>query len=261
MVRKTDETAKKALTSVVKILEFDNFSKTFNGREVVKNLSFTVQQGRIVGLLGKNGAGKSTSLRGALGLIQPTSGHARILGGSFAELGLQARRIGVSIEGVGQTPDATVARDLRVCTQLLGLPASRADDVLDVTGLDHARNLPVRKLSTGMRQRHSLAVAMLADPDVLILDEPTNGLDPEGIHWLRTFLRKRAEEGSTVLLSSHMLAEVEQTVDDVVILQQTLRYSGSLHDLTAGGRRRLEECFFELVPPTDASLPEAAKNA
>lgn len=246
---------------MVKILEFENFSKTFKGREVVKNLSFSVQQGRIVGLLGKNGAGKSTSLRAALGLIQPTSGHARILGGSFAELGTQARRVGVSIEGVGHTPDATVARDLRVCTRLLGLPASRCDDVLGMTGLEHARNLPVKKLSTGMRQRHSLAVAMLANPDVLILDEPTNGLDPEGIHWLRTFLRSRADEGSTVLLSSHMLAEVEQTVDDVVILQQTLRYSGSLHDLTGGGLRRLEECFFELVPPTDTSLPEAVQNA
>lgn len=243
------------------IIEFDNFSKTFNGKTVVQNLSFAVEQGRIVGLLGKNGAGKSTSLRGALGLLAPTTGSARIFGRLFSDLGSRSREIGVSIEGVGYTPDATVLRDLRVWTRLLGLPASRAEEVLELVDLEHSRNKPLKKLSTGMRQRHSLAVATLAKPKVLILDEPTNGLDPEGIHWLRTFLRQQANKGTTILLSSHMLAEVEQTVDDVVILQQSLRYAGSLHDLTSGGLRRLEECFFDLVPRTETRHTEAAGNA
>lgn len=243
------------------IIEFDKFSKTFNGRTVVQDLSFSVKQGRIVGLLGKNVAGKSTSLRGALGLLAPTTGSVRIFGQKFSELGCRSRQIGVSIEGVGYTPDATVGRDLRVCTRLLGLPASRGEEVMQLVGLENSGNKLVKKLSTGMRQRHSLAVATLAQPEVLILDEPTNGLDPEGIHWLRTFIREQAKNGTTVLLSSHMLAEVEQTVDDVVILQQSLRYAGSLHDLTSGGLRRLEECFFELVAPTDAPKTKADRIA
>lgn len=242
------------------IIEFDNFSKSFGGKAVVENLSFSVEEGRIVGLLGKNGAGKSTSLRGALGLLKPTTGTARIFGRNFSELGSRSREVGVSIEGVGYTADATVIRDLHICTQLLGLPKSRASEVLDLVGLHEAHNKPVKKLSTGMKQRHSLAVAMLSKPSVLILDEPTNGLDPEGIHWLRSFLRQQSSDGTTILISSHMLAEIEQTVDDVVILQQTLRYAGSLDDLTEGGKKRLEERFFELVPRSSADQKVGANK-
>lgn len=243
------------------VLEFRNFSKIYQGRAVVDDLTFSVDEGRIVGLLGRNGAGKSTSLRGLLGLISPSSGSAEVFGRRFADLGPESRNVGVSIEGIASTPDATVRRDLAVWTGLLGLPKRRISEVIELVGLEDAAGRVVKKLSTGMRQRHALAVAMLADPRVLILDEPTNGLDPDGIRWLRTFLRNRAADGTTVLLSSHMLAEVEQTVDDVVILQQSLRFAGTLSELTGNGERRLEECFFDLVPPAGNTTTEVRTHA
>ncbi len=151
------------------------------------------------------------------------------------------------MDGVNSFPTVRGHRDLRIWARMLGLPDSRVDEVLELVGLDGRSNRRVKDYSTGMRQRHALACALLADPEFLILDEPVNGLDPDGIRWLRGFLRSLADEGRTILISSHLLSEVEQTVDDVVIIQRTLRYAGPLKDLVRESGDRLEERFFELI--------------
>ncbi|MEV6378827.1 ATP-binding cassette domain-containing protein [Streptomyces sp. NPDC051773] len=229
------------------VARFDGVTKVFGGSAVVENVSFDVRPGRIVGLLGRNGAGKTTSLRMLLGLTRPTSGRTAVFGMPYAELPHAERRVGVSMDGIGALPGVTGRRDLSIWARMLRLPASRVDEVLEQTGLTEAADKKIKGYSTGMRQRHALAAALLADPELLVLDEPANGLDPDGIRWLRTFLRSLADEGRTILVSSHLLAEVEQTVDDVVILQRTLRYSGQLADLTADGTESLEDRFFELA--------------
>ncbi|WP_420122688.1 ABC transporter ATP-binding protein [Nakamurella sp.] len=231
------------------VIRFAAVSKRFGDVAAVDDVSFEVSPGRIVGLLGRNGAGKTTCLRMLLGLSRPTSGAATVFGVPYGDLPGAARRIGVSMDGIGPLPGVRVARDLRVWADALGLGRRRVATVLDQVGLADAAGRRVKDLSTGMKQRHALAVALLADPEVLILDEPANGLDPDGIRWLRGLLRELADRGRTVLMSSHLLSEIEQTVDDVVIIQRTLRYVGPLRDLTAGGGSRLEDRFFDLVGP------------
>ncbi|MFK4070829.1 ABC transporter ATP-binding protein [Streptomyces sp. NPDC029674] len=233
-------------------------TKNFGQVTAVQDVTFTVSPGRIVGLLGRNGAGKTTTLRMLLGLTAATAGRATVFGHHYAELPHAAHRIGVSMDGIGTLPGLSGRRDLRIWARMLGLPAHRADEVLEQVGLGDRADHKANGYSTGMKQRHALASALLADPELLILDEPANGLDPDGIRWLRTFLRSLAEEGRTVLISSHLLAEVEQTVDDVVVIQRSLRYSGSLHDLTCGGEIRLEDRFFELV---DVATTEESAHA
>lgn len=233
-------------------------TKSFGQVTAVRDVTFEVRPGRIVGLLGRNGAGKTTTLRMLLGLTAPTAGEATVFGHRYAELPHAAHRVGVSMDGIGALPGLSGRRDLRIWARMLGLPARRADEVLERVGLGDRADRKINGYSTGMKQRHALASALLADPELLILDEPANGLDPDGIRWLRTFLRSLADEGRTVLVSSHLLAEVEQTVDDVVVIQRSLRYSGSLHDLTRGGEVRLEDRFFELV---DAATTEEAVHA
>jgi ABC-2 type transport system ATP-binding protein len=231
------------------VIEFDSVSKHFGDTIAVQDVSFTVQPGRVVGLLGRNGAGKTTSLRMLLGLARPTAGAATFFGQTYDQLPHAARRIGVSMEGIGPVTGVSARRDLLIWATALGLGRGRVDTVLDQVGLADAAGRKIKDFSTGMKQRHALAVALLADPEVLILDEPANGLDPDGIRWLRDILRSLATEGRTVLMSSHLLSEIEQTVDDVVVIQETLRYAGTLDDLTGGGRDRLEDKFFELVGP------------
>lgn len=231
------------------IIEFHSVSKHFGDTVAVRDVSFEVGSGRIVGLLGRNGAGKTTSLRMLLGLARPTSGTATFFGQTYERLPNAARRIGVSMEGIGPVSGVSSRRDLRIWATALGLGRGRVDTVLDQVGLADAAGRRIKDFSTGMKQRHALAVALLADPEVLILDEPANGLDPDGIRWLRDILRQLAGEGRTVLMSSHLLSEIEQTVDDVVVIQETLRYAGTLDDLTGHGEARLEEKFFELVGP------------
>lgn len=228
-------------------IEFRSLTKEFGAVRAVEELSFQVRPGRVTGLLGRNGAGKTTSLRVLLGLARPTSGSATVFGRPYQELPRAAHRVGVSMDGLGWTPGATGRRELRIWAGTLGLPASRVEQVLDRVGLTDSADRKVKGYSTGMRQRLALATALLADPELLVLDEPANGLDPDGIRWLRTTLRSLAEEGRTVLLSSHLLAEVEQTVDDVVVLQQTLRYAGPLSELIPRQDDRLEDRFFDLV--------------
>ncbi len=233
--------------SEVPVIEFHGVSKRFGPVSAVEDLSFTVRPGRVVGLLGRNGAGKTTSLRMLLGLTRPTAGSATVLGHAYGDLPHAARRVGVSMDAIGPTPGTTGRRDLLVWARTLGLPTARVDEVLDLVDLTDSADRKVKGYSTGMKQRLSLATALLADPELLVLDEPVNGLDPDGIRWLRGLLRSLAAEGRTVLLSSHLLAEVEQTVDDVVILQCTLRYAGELSALTSSGTERLEDRFFELA--------------
>ncbi|MPZ85263.1 MAG: ATP-binding cassette domain-containing protein [Actinophytocola sp.] len=200
--------------------------------KAVDNLSFSVPAGTITGFLGPNGAGKTTTLRCLLGLIGPTSGAATIGGRAYVDLSHPSATVGAMLEASSFHPARSGRNHLRVYCVVNGFPDRRADEVLDVVGLAKAAGQKVRGYSMGMRQRLGLAAALLGDPKVLILDEPANGLDPEGIAWLRRFLRRMAEEGRTVLVSSHVLSEVEQTVDNVVIINRgTLVRQGSIAEL------------------------------
>jgi ABC-2 type transport system ATP-binding protein len=208
-------------------------TKTFGIVKAVDNLSFTVDTGTITGFLGPNGAGKTTTLRCVLGLVTPTSGTSTIGGQSYAQLHVPPKKIGALLEASSFHPARTARNHLRVYCQASGIPTKRADEVLELVGLTEAANRKVKGFSMGMRQRLGLAGALLGDPKVLILDEPANGLDPEGIVWLRQLLRHLASEGRTILVSSHVLSEVEQTVDRVVIINKgTLVRQGTLDELS-----------------------------
>ena len=193
-------------------------TKQFKKVRAVDNLSFTVEPGTVTGFLGPNGAGKTTTLRMLLGLVTPTAGTATIGGLRYADLPRPLETVGAALEASSFHEGRTGRNHLRVMCAAAGLPAHRADEVLEQVGMSAAANRKVRGYSLGMRQRLGLAATLLGKPRVLILDEPANGLDPEGIRWLRGFLRDLANQGSTILVSSHLLAEVEQTVDDVVII-------------------------------------------
>jgi ABC-2 type transport system ATP-binding protein len=219
------------MTSIV----FDALSKQFGAVRAVDRLSFEAADGRVTGFLGPNGAGKTTALRSLLGLVRPTSGRALIGGRPYREIEKPWRMVGAVLDAASANPGRTGRDHLRVTASAAGLPSGRVDDMLDRVGLTGSAGRRVGGYSTGMRQRLSLAAALLGDPGVLVLDEPANGLDPEGIAWLRSLLRGLAAEGRTVLVSSHVLSEVAQTVDQVVILAQgTLRFAGSLAALGDG---------------------------
>ena len=201
-------------------IEIHELTKRFGDVTAVDRLSFELPAGSITGFLGPNGAGKTTTLRMLLGLVTPTSGTATIDGRQYVDLDTPARRVGAVLEASSFHPGRRAIDHLGVLASASGLPPRRVVDALEQVGLTaHARRR-VGGFSLGMRQRLGLAAAMLGEPDVLILDEPTNGLDPEGVHWLRSFLRTQSNAGRTVLVSSHLLAEVAQTVDQVVILNR-----------------------------------------
>jgi ABC-2 type transport system ATP-binding protein len=217
------------------MLEVDSLTKRFGSTLAVDGLSFRAEPSRVLGFLGPNGAGKTTTLRTLLGLTIPTSGSATIEGRSYRELRDPVSVIGAVLEGPQFHPGRTGRNHLRVLATAAGLPTSRADEVLRLVELDGAGGRRVKGYSLGMRQRLSLAGALLGDPRGLVLDEPANGLDPQGIRWLRDFLRARAGEGRTVLISSHVLAEVSQTVDEVVVVSRGRRVAqGTVEELTAG---------------------------
>ncbi len=192
--------------------------KVFGAVRAVDDLSFTVAPGRVTGFLGPNGAGKTTTLRVLLGLVAATEGSATIGGRRYDEFDHPARVVGAALEASSFHPGRSARDHLRVYAPQVGVPDSRCEEVLEVVGLTEVADRRVGGFSTGMRQRLGLATTLLGDPPVLLLDEPTNGLDPQGVAWLRGFLRVLAEQGRTVLVSSHVLAEVQQSVDDVVII-------------------------------------------
>src|SRR5918999_2283 len=217
------------------MLEVDSLTKRFGATLAVDGLSFKAEPGCVLGFLGPNGAGKTTTLRTLLGLTIPTSGSATVDGRPYRELSDPVRVLGAVLEGPQFHPGRTGRNHLRVLASAAGLPTGRVDEVLRLVELDGAGGRCVKGYSLGMRQRLSLAGALLGDPRGLVLDEPANGLDPQGIRWLRDFLRARAAEGRTVLISSHVLAEVAQTVDEVVVVSRgRLIAQGTVAGLTAG---------------------------
>jgi len=216
------------------VIEVRQLIKRFGAVAAVDGLSFHVMAGTVTGFLGPNGAGKTTTLRMLLGLVRPDSGQATIWGNRYAGLGEWRRKVGVVLEASGFHPGRTVRDHLRVRCAATGIAFSRADAVLEVTGLGGLAGRRAGSLSLGERQRLGLAAALLGDPEVLILDEPGNGLDPAGVAWLRDLLRRLAGEGRTVLVSSHLLAEVAQTADQVIVIDHgRLTWSGPVSQLTA----------------------------
>ncbi len=217
------------------VVEVRDLSKRFGGVAAVNNLSFDIEAGRVTGFLGPNGAGKSTTLRALLGLVRPSSGSATFGGLRYEELDQPSTHVGAVLEDASFHPGRSGRNHLRILAITGQHPAGRVDDVLSAVGLSDAANRPVKGYSMGMRQRLAIAGALLGDPRVLILDEPTNGLDPPGIAWLRGLVREQADGGRAVLISSHVLAEVAQSVDDVVVVAGgALRAHGTL-DAVLGG--------------------------
>jgi ABC-2 type transport system ATP-binding protein len=215
----------------------EHLTKRFgSGVTAVRDLSFSAAPGKVTGFLGPNGAGKTTTLRCLLGLVAQSEGSATIDGVTYREIENPITVVGASLEASGFHPARTARNHLRMIASAAKIGDSRVSEVLETVGLSAAGDRKVGGYSLGMRQRLALGVALLGDPKVLILDEPANGLDPEGISWLRSFLRHQASQGVSVLVSSHVLSEVQQTVDDVIIIRSgSLVYQGSLHALTEGG--------------------------
>jgi ABC-2 type transport system ATP-binding protein len=227
-------------------IQIQGLVKRYGPVTAVDNLSFEVQPGTVTGFLGPNGAGKTTTLRMLLGLVTPDAGSAIINGRPYAELAEPLHQVGAVLEASFH-PGRTARAHLRIQALSAEADPSRADDVLGLVGLADAADRRVGGFSLGMRQRLGLATALLADPTLLILDEPANGLDPEGIRWLRGLLRDFAAEGGTVLISSHLLAEVAQTIDSAVIVHHgRLVVQAPVTELTAGGTD-LETAFFHLT--------------
>jgi len=222
-------------------------TKRYGDVVAVDELTFSLRRGTITGFLGPNGAGKTTTLRLLLGLAEPTAGTALVFGRRYRELDDPARRVGAVLESSNLHPGRSGRDHLRALALAADIPSSRVDDVLKLVGLDSAADRRVKTYSLGMRQRLGLAAALLGEPELLVLDEPATGLDPAGVHWLRGFLRRFAEQGRTVLVASHMLAEVAQTVDQVLIIDRgRLVASGRLDEFAARGKT-LEDAYLELT--------------
>jgi ABC-2 type transport system ATP-binding protein len=229
------------------MIEATGLSKRYGATLAVDDLSFTVPPGQVTGFLGPNGAGKTTTLRLLLGLAEPTGGKALVFGHRYRELDQPARRVGAVLESNDFDPGRSGGDHLQALAIAAQLPRSRADEVLDLVGLAANAGQRVKTYSLGMRQRLGLAAALLGEPELLILDEPMNGLDPAGVHWLRSFLRSFAEAGCGVLVSSHLLAEVAQAVDRVLIIDHgRLVAAARLDELTTGGQS-LEEVYLGLT--------------
>jgi ABC-2 type transport system ATP-binding protein len=216
-------------------IEIRGMSKRFGKVEAVRDLSFEVEAGRVTGFLGPNGAGKSTTLRMLLGLVHPNSGRGTFGGRPYEELRHPSAQVGVVLEEASFHPGRSGRNHLRVLAAAGNHPDGRVDEVLEAVGLTGAANRRAKGYSMGMRQRLAIAAALLGDPEVLILDEPANGLDPPGIRWMRDLLRAEAARGRAVLVSSHLLSEVAQAADDVVVIAGgVLRASGPLEGVLGG---------------------------
>ncbi|MGZ4412548.1 MAG: ABC transporter ATP-binding protein [Gaiellaceae bacterium] len=224
-----------------------SLSKRYGEIAAVDDVTFSLGPGTVTGFLGPNGAGKTTTLRLLLGVAEPTAGEALVFGRRYRELEQPIRRVGAVLESTDFHPSRSGRDHLRALVLAAGVPLGRVEEVLELVELGDAASRRVRTYSLGMRQRLGVAAAILGDPELLILDEPANGLDPAGVRWLRTFLRTLAAEGRTVLVSSHLLAEVAQTVDQVVIIDRgRLLASGRLKELMPHGQT-LEDIYLELT--------------
>ncbi len=230
-------------------ITLDRVTKRFGPVTAVDDLSFTLEPGSITGFVGANGAGKSTALRILLGLTQPSSGLATIDDRRYDRIPMPARTVGALTDPNVFHPGRTGRNALRVLARVSRIPDQRVDDVLGIVGLSDAAGRRVGGYSMGMRQRLALGAALLGDPATLVLDEPANGLDPMGIHWLRSLLRGFADEGRTVLVSSHQLAELDQTVNDVIVIDHgRLVARGCTPQLMREhGSASLEELFLQLI--------------
>jgi ABC-2 type transport system ATP-binding protein len=222
-------------------------TKLYGDVLAVDGVSFALEPGTITGFLGPNGAGKTTTLRLLLGLARPTAGEALVFGRRYQELEHPARRVGAVLESGDFDPGRSGRNHLRALALATGIPNARVEELLELVELHRAANRLVKTYSLGMRQRLGLAGALLGDPDLLVLDEPANGLDPAGVHWLRGFLRQFAAKGRTVLISSHVLAEVAQTVDQVMIIDRGRLTATVRLDQLPDGARSLEALYLELT--------------
>jgi ABC-2 type transport system ATP-binding protein len=239
-------------------VEVRDLSKRFGHVEAVKHLSFDIQAGRVTGFLGPNGAGKSTTLRALLGLIHPTGGTARFDGQRYEDLEHPSATVGAVLEDASFHPGRSARNHLRVLATTGRHPAGRVEQVLADVGLTDAADRRVKGYSMGMRQRLAIAAALLGDPEVLILDEPTNGLDPPGIAWMRGMVREQAGRGRAVLISSHLLAEVAQSVDDVIVISRgELRAQGPLEQVLGGTGGPVTEVIAEDPPALAGALRSA----
>ena len=233
------------------VVECRGAIKRYGEVVAVAEISFSLKRGTVTGFLGPNGAGKTTTLRMLLGLAEPTAGEALVFGRRYRELEQPIRRVGAVLESTDYHPRRSGRNHLRALALAADLPLERVEEVLELVELRKAASRPVRTYSLGMRQRLGVAAALLGDPELLILDEPANGLDPAGVRWLRTFLQGLAAEGRTVLVSSHILAEVAQTVDQVLIIDHgRLLAQGTLDELTRNGQT-LEDVYLQLTEETD----------
>ncbi|MEZ5085690.1 MAG: ATP-binding cassette domain-containing protein [Tessaracoccus sp.] len=229
------------------MIEIIGVTKKYGPKTAVDDVSFTARPGRVTGFLGPNGAGKSSTLRILLGLDRPTSGEALIDGKPYATLQEPLRTVGAMIDGASAVPERRGIDHLKWIAQSNRIPNRRIGEVLETVGLTDAARVRVKKYSLGMKQRLGLAAALLGEPRILVLDEPVNGLDPEGIRTVRTFLRRYADQGNTVLLSSHLMSETAETVDDIVIINKArIIATGTLDEIT-DGHTNLEEAFFALT--------------
>jgi ABC-2 type transport system ATP-binding protein len=229
------------------VIEIKGLSKHYRNNRAVDGITFTAEPGRVTGFLGPNGAGKSSTLRILLGLDAATSGQALIGGRRYRDLRHPLRTVGALLDDAGPVPERRAIDHLSWIAQSNRISRERVREVLDLVGLGEAAKQRVKKYSLGMKQRLGIAAALLGEPEVLILDEPVNGLDPDGIRWVRTFLREYAAGGRTVLLSSHLMTEMAGTADAVVIINRGRVVSqGSLAEVTAG-HASLESAFFALT--------------
>jgi ABC-2 type transport system ATP-binding protein len=224
-----------------------SLTKRYGELAAVDDVTFSLQSGTVTGFLGPNGAGKTTTLRLLLGLAQPTSGHAVVFDQLYRDLDHPSRRVGALLESNDFHPSRRGRDHLRVLALAAQIPPGRVDEVLDLVELGAAANRPVKTYSLGMRQRLGLAGALLGNPELLVLDEPANGLDPAGVNWLRTFLRRFADNGGTVLVSSHGLAEVAQTVDHVIVLASGRVVAAAPLDELTSNARTLEDVYLDLT--------------
>jgi ABC-2 type transport system ATP-binding protein len=236
-------------------ISIHGLTKRYGPVTAVDDLSFDLSAGSITGFLGPNGAGKTTTMRMLLGLVRPTAGTATIEGVPYRQLRDPLRHVGAVIDVSGFHPGRSGRNALRVIATAARIPAKHADDLLEIVGLADAADRRVGGYSQGMRQRLALAASLIGDPPTLVLDEPVNGLDPEGVHWMRGLLRHLADEGRTVLVSSHLLAELAQTVDDVVIINRgRLVAHGPMRGLLAGSpAATLEDFFLDLTTSTTST--------